>query len=261
MVQHKVIVDTSVLLAASLNHICKEEGNIHIQDHFHKMSKPLFDYFEENIEKEQGVITYEIELSARNQISKAFLKKIAQKKRVNFLVLKRNLNRYSFSLIKINDSLNKNIQLLTRVPINEKELKKIVKKIAKFYSDLLKRLYRYDPRKVVKRRVRRVSPALRKFEKGFAEEDESINFEIHPKIKSKLKQNPPNNNDYRILSQAIYMKRRDRDLIVSIASADHHFSKVRLEDGSLHDFIPSEIERRFHIKCGWPEEILNLLKS
>ncbi|MBI4116230.1 hypothetical protein HY449_00630 [Candidatus Pacearchaeota archaeon] len=260
MVEHKVIVDTSVLLAASLNHVCQEEGNLQIEDNFHKISKPLFEHFEMNIDKEYGIITYEIELSAKTQIVNAFLKKIAQKNKIHFTTI--NLNKYSFSLIKINEALDRNIRLLTRVPINERELTEILKKVSNFYGKLSRNIDKLNPQTRINRRVRSVNFGLRSFERIFATEDESKNFIIHPKLIDKLKRHPPDLKDYRILAQAIYIKKRDKsgNTIVSITSTDYHFSKIRLEDGSLHDYIPSKIEQTFHIKCDWPDEILSLIK-
>jgi len=260
MVEHKIIVDTSVLVAVSLNLVCPEIGNIQIEDNFYKISKPLFDYFKDCLEKgvELGIVTSEIEIAARSQINNAFLKKISQKLKIKYSI--QNLNNYSYSLIKINDALNQNLNLLTRIPINEKEIKKIVNtRVIKFYQNITRHLDNINPVKTIKKRIR--SSYFKTFEKKFAEEDERSNLRIFSKLRDKLKQNPPRSNDYRILAQAIYIKEKDRtgNLYVFITSADYHFSKIRIEDGTLNDFIPSEIEKRFHIKCDWPDEILNIL--
>jgi predicted nucleic acid-binding protein len=260
MPRYKVIVDTNVLIAASLNHACQEIKGVQLKDHFYQISKPLFDYFRVNIHKYEGIITSEIENSARDQIVNAVIKKISKEANLPQKRLKKYLSNYSMTLILIIDSLNRNLNLLTRIPIDESAINRTAKRVATFYDDLLTKLP--DPKRIIRKRTKQAPRGMQKFFKEFAKEDEAPNIIASKKIKRKLERDPPNRNDYRILGLAIHLNDTVfKEYSICLASTDHHFSRIKYLDGSLASYIPDWIERRFHIKCDWPDTILKILKG
>ncbi len=260
MADHKVIIDTCVLIAASISHACTEIGGRTIEDSFYKISNPLFEYFRKNIDKHIGIVTQEIENSARDRMENVVLNAIARIIRISKRELKNNVRNYSITLIFINDALNKNINLLTRIPVNEEEISKIYNRVSFFYKDLTKKLFAKDPYKNVKK-ITRKAGRFGSLIHPFALRDERLNFIAYTKLIKKFQMYPPDLRDQRILSQAIYLKERKifLDACICIASTDYHLSKIRFNDGSLSTFVPDEIENRLHIKCGPPDEILELL--
>jgi hypothetical protein len=263
MGKYKVVVDTSVLIAASLNHVCNEVGGIKLKDHFYSISEPLFKYFSENIDKQQGLVTHEIEDSVKAQIINVMIKKISQQAGISQADLKKNISAYSRTLILINDSLRKNLNLLMRIPTNEKEISKNYMKACSFFESIMNKLPNNHPKTIVKKRVKSVPKWMRKYEKEYARQDESTNMDAFKKLRKKLNQNPPDRNDFRILANAIYLN--DKNIYpghkICIASTDQHFSRIRGIDASLSTYIPEKIEERLHVCCDWPDEILKLLKK
>ncbi len=256
--EKKVIIDTSVLIAASLNHTSNELGGILIQDHFYKISKPLFSYFQKNLHKEIGVVTLDIENIARAKIINAVIKKISQLTRVSHSQLSKNLNNYSDTLMYITNSLLKNMNLVTRIPVNEVEIKKLALRAHHFYEELKTKLRRKNPKKRINKRAREGIQGLKGYFRKFAKEDERGNIRVYKKLLKKLNKNPPDINDCRILAQAISLSKRKKRVAILIASTDYHFSKVKLDaDDALNTFIPDNIMRNFGIKCDWPDSILN----
>lgn len=263
MDNHKVIVDTSVLIAASLNHVCKEVNGAVIKDYFYNISEPLFNYFLKNISKQKGIVTQEIESSAKSKVIDIFIRKLSKETNISPEQIRKDISNYSLSLILLNESLNKNLNALLRVPVDEKEISNISMRIWKFYDDIIKKLPINDPSYTIKRRVRRMPSQFRFFERKFAKQDEASNFEVYRKLKKKLLQSPPDRNDIRILSQAVYLNEKKifPKYKICIASTDHHFSKVRESDGSLTTHIPDLIDERLHILCEWPDKILEIISK
>lgn len=260
MGKYKVIPDTSVLISASLNHIIDEIGGKRICDHFHPESKSLFDHFEN---KERcGLITKDIENSASKQMIKAFSRNLAKKIGSRPEEIQQNLSNYSYSLVKVIGSLCKNIALLDKIEVDESKLLSYVQRVKKFYHKLINDVERIDIRKVIKDDARSAPRGLRGLCAKLSKEYQSTNFRIHPKLIRKLKTNPPDNNDIRILAHALCLSKESiyPETEIVIAANDHHFSKVNI-DGSLSTFVPDKIRERLHIRCGWPAEILELLKK
>jgi len=255
----KVIIDASVLIAASLNHTSRELGGKLIQDHFYKISNPLFNYFKKNIDKEIGIVTLDIENSARAKIISALIRKISQLTHVSRNQLSTHLNDYSETLMYITNSLLENMNLLTRVPVDETEISRLALKIHSFYENLKIKLRKKNPKRRIDKRAEEGFPGLKGYFRQFAKEDEKENLVVYKKLLKKLNNNPPDINDCRILAQAIYLSKR-REAFIFIASTDYHFSKVKLDaDDALNTFIPDSIMREFDIKCDWPDNILKIL--
>ncbi len=255
--EKRVIVDTSVLIAASLNHTSNELGGKLIQDHFYKNSKPLFHHFKKHLGQELGIVTLDIENAAKVKIIKAVIRKISELTKISHSNLSKNLNNYSETLMYITNSLLENINSLTRVPIDEKEIQKLALKIHSFYENLKIILHKKNPQKRINKRTRGGIPGLKDYFRKFAEEDEVNNLSVFRKLSKKLIMSPPDINDCRILAQAIYLSKRRKETSILIASTDYHFSKVKLDvDDELNTFIPDNIMKKFGIICNWPENIL-----
>ena len=180
--------------------------------------------------------------------------------------LKKKLNEievYSFILTEATTNLAKNMNLLIREPINEKAIRDITFKVFAFYNKLKRLLSESNPEKIISLLVRATSDKLRKTAKEVFTEQESKQISLYTKLSRKFNDDPPNINDARMLSQAIYFKDKQiwgEDIKILICSTDHHFSKIR-EETELNDFVPLNIYRTFRIFCGWPDDILNILRN
>ena len=76
----------------------------------------------------------------------------------------------------------------------------------------------------------------------------------------KLKEQPVEDSDKKILAETIYLRNRqieaDSKAKMYLASTDYHFSPLDSE-GHTTD----EIRRRFGIICDWPDKIAHSLKA
>ncbi len=107
---------------------------------------------------------------------------------------------------------------------------------------------------------------FRKLAKSVYREQDKSDFKVFNKLQKKLIESPPNLNDIKILSQAIYFKKifeKEIKTQMFLASTDYHFSEIRdLKDSmGLCNIIPKEIHRRFCIISDWPDNILKRIKA
>lgn len=256
---YKVLIDTCVLIAASVNHSCVNMKGV-ITEKFYAISKPLFEHFQKNPEKRQGVVIQDTLDKARFKISDIVYRHITKIERDGNLKIR--MDEHSLALSKIQDSLNAHIGFLGIIRYNDEKFLIIRNRVKKFYDSVIKIIDRNDPRDRIRQRISGCHGIFRHYERQWAREDESPNFAIKNKLKRKFIEERPDQEDINILSHAAYLKAElPEGNIVYIASTDHHFCSINI-DGSLSTLIPDEIEKRFHIKCEWPNRVLpELIKS
>lgn len=255
--QNKVLVETNVLVSASINRLI-EDLDIKVEHKFYNISKPLFEYFKKNIEKRVGIFTSKIEQSSKDVLKKAIEDEIKSKEDVKNR--KKLFNRLTSLYAESIRELNENMNLLSREPVNENEIAKNNQMVLIFYSKLKREIIKYDPVKKGSREANTVSKRFKKLAKRIYISQYKKDS-LYNKLRNILVVSPPNLNDIEILSQAIYFKKvfsKDRKIKFFLASTDHHFSKIR-KDKELNTFIPDKINETFGIICDWPNEILKKL--
>ncbi len=137
--RNKVLVDANVLVAASVKAFITEVG-LEFKHHFYDISKPLFDFFSNNLEKRIGIYTEIIETTSTRVLSEAIIGDLEEhelKKRCN---VKRLFEYYSLILSECIIHLKENMNSLTREPVNEKRLKAMSSDILNFYHDIRSKL-------------------------------------------------------------------------------------------------------------------------
>jgi len=250
----KVIVDSSILIGASLNYFY-EKSDVHIIDVHHKISIPLFEFFESNRKKEYGITTEKIERDSRAELIKKIEERIKNDPKVN----KEDFKVKSASRIEIMRNFDNLKKCLMIYPIDEKEADKKLLDIYKMYKEIQTIISEedfYPPRRIYggnRRFVREMKWAVKDLEYGERKR--------YTKLKKKFFKKPPDQNDYIILSQAHYLKKfvfKKDD--VHIASTDCHFSNIRIPPPP-ETLVPDMIEECLGIKCEWPDDMLEILKE
>lgn len=262
----KVIVDTSVIIAASLKCTYLDLGlnpdsGFDIEDLFYKISRPLLEFFVSNVDKRIGIVTAEIESSADEELKKAILKAIDKivPSKENII---NQMSAYSMVFTIIKKQLSKNLKVLIRETINEKSVRKISFQVAAFYGFLIDKLNQHNPHRTINKLTYSAPKGFQGIMRHSARESEGSNIKSFRILKRKLEENPPDQRDIRVLSQAIYFREKNifpgHELL--IASTDQHFCKVRI-DGELNTFVPDAIFKKFGIRCFWPDETIEHLKK
>jgi len=148
---YKVLVDTSVLVSASINQLVIKL-KCELKHHFYEISKPLFDYLDKNIDKRIGIFTPEIESSAKDVLIRAIDSEIKDTDKDAQEKLK-EIDTYSYILEQSTSNLAKNMSILVREPIYEKAINKITYRVFNFYTNLKRKLEEKNPDKIIKQMV------------------------------------------------------------------------------------------------------------
>jgi len=103
---------------------------------------------------------------------------------------------------------------------------------------------------------------MKKLARSIYKEQVNRELKLYFKLSKKFKDDPLDINDARILSQAVYFKEKNifEDRKMMIASTDHHFTKIRVDE-KLNDFVSKSIYKQLGIYCDWPDEVLKILKG
>ncbi len=262
MTNFKVLVDTNVLVSASINQLIIKL-NCNIKHHFYDLSQPLFEYFRKNIDKRIGIFTPEIENSAKEILIRAIDSEIKDMSNKNIREKLKEIEIYSFILQESTSSLVKNMDILIREPINERAIKQITHQVFAFYNRLTIELRQKDPEKVVNYLTYSLPKNFKKLARGIFTKQQNQELGLYYKLANKFERDPPDIKDVRILSQAIYFFRNKifgENIQILLASTDHHFSRIR-DDKELNDFVPLKIYNELNVYCGWPDEILKILNG
>ena len=258
----KVLIDTNVLVSASISQIILKL-NCKVEHHFYEYSKPLIDYFHKNIKYRLGVVTPKIENSARRVLITAIEGKIKDLKDENLQEELKKMETYSYLLQESITNLTRNIDILVREPINEKEMKGMTHSVFGFYARMMEDLERENPDKIVNRQTSYVPSHIKGVARSVYKNQENKRLKLYYKLRNKFERDKPDIGDVQILSQAVYFLTHNifgKDTKILLASTDHHFSKIR-EDKELNDFVPKAIYNNFRVYCDWPHEILKILKE
>jgi len=125
----------------------------------------------------------------------------------------------------------------------------------------MKNLGQEDPTIIIKQLISGAPKGMKGLARSIYVKQENERLALYYKLTSKFARDPPDINDVRILSQAVYFLRNKifgEETKILFASTDHHFSKIR-EEKELNDFVPKIILKELNIYCGWPDDILNIL--
>ena len=267
----KIILDTCVIIAASINHSCNNIPK-NIIDKFHYVSKSLIDHIKNN----NLDLAYVLEISiikARKKLSKIITRHLNRISLTYMIDKETFMKEHTFALIKINDSLNEHVIGVNVIPLGEDHLLEIKKKVNEFYKDVNGIILRYHPKNQIREQIRLAGRFGRFIKKRDIKNDYKKDFKIARILLEKFNSPEFDDEDITILSQARYFKKelneeenkiaasenkiiKERE--VYIASTDYHFCEVEVE-GSLKCLVPDKIEERFHVKAWKPEKILKEL--
>jgi len=253
----KVIVETSVLIGASIYIVAKElETTRIIKDPHYERSTQLIDILRKNVKRRIGVFTQTLANQAHYTLRDA-VGKCLEREKCNPENLSAILNHCGFLL-------ERTLEILVREPIDSNVKDRFMTDVGQMYALLLQRtgLVTKDTiRSMARERAQwRVSPRYRKY----VVPDEIRKLNRSYLQLTLLKENPPSTSDCEILAEAAtlyeaYSEEMPTELYLA-SNDSSHFSPRRFDDGSFSNQVTKQIEESFNIKCDWPENIVTLIK-
>jgi hypothetical protein len=270
VIVHKIIIDTCVLIASSINHACSYIPE-KITEQFYPTSKQLLEYIKNNKFKEAYVLEISVE-KARKKLGEIIDRHIKDISSRHILEKKAMMDEHTLALIKTNDSLNEHLTYLGTLSKDDSDILEIKDKVRRFYLEIPSIIRRNHPTNIIRNRVR-ASNGFKGFVRRFAREDEQNDFKIVRILLRKFNGKYFDDEDVTILARASYLKKLMRmeekkfleeddkempDRDIYLISTDQHFCGVEIE-GTLNSLVPDWIERIFGVKCCKPEKILKEL--
>ena len=254
LLKFRVLFDTNVLIAASLN-VMSEELQIKLKHPFFDQSMNLIGIIKKHIHKRIGVVTTTIEDEANSILEQAVMQELRKK------ITDREVDFELFSVI-LNSSearLKLILSYLLREPIDPFEVEKNIVKVEEMYSNLLEKA------RTLPKPASLLTEAVPKGFKKLAfdiykTQDEILNSQL-----TNLLRKPPETTDKKILAEAIYLcklyrETEGKELQFYIASTDYHFSPVR-KKGLESRQVTDAIYELFGIICDWPLQIAKILQE
>jgi hypothetical protein len=248
----KILVETSVLLAASVRVAFPEEGEV--TDQFYHPSIQLFSLIKKNMTQRLGIVTQTVEREAFQALSGAVAatveKKVANKSK--------HFEYKSIAWNKCEENLRKLANCLLREPCDETMLIEsgLNHEVYEFYKGLERRAL--SEAMIVDMAYRqRGASSNRMKQLVFEAQIERLKKENAQLVR--LKSHHASPTDIKILAEAIHIKRhyneRGQEPIFLLASTDsNNFVPANSEFGISRP-ITEEIFKRYGIECDWPSEI------
>ena len=256
MVKYKILLDTSVLISASVYHVSRD-WRIEVKHPFYEQSMRLIGFLKKNIAKRIGIITKTVEDQAFAVIQEAVEKELKR----------RNIDRakgfriYSAILNSCETRLNEILAYMLREPVDPERVNENYLKVDEMYEKLAEkavRLHFERPSEAwqwrVTRRFKRVAREIFRTQR-WRENLQLVN----------LIRNPVKKSDKIILAEAVYLfdlyKRSEQVTKFYLCSTDHHFSPIRFRGGIESRVVTEKIEELFGIICEWPQQIVEALSQ
>lgn len=261
----KILVDTNVIVAASINENVTEIG-IPVKHQFYDQSSYLFGIFRRRLGDRIGIVTATIESESFYTLAGA----------VNAAIhviggdptQKRKLFDQATAIMNLcEDKMRKNTNILLREPVSETDVVNNLQLVDKM-SEELKRLWeqKYGSKYAKEKESwERAKPILNAPWKGMDKQEiirmyrEQIEGEA--KQLSRFMDKYPNLPDSKILAEAIsilqHYEKGKEPITFLIASCDTgFFSPLRMKGGFLSNIVTTEIKNRFKITCDFPDKII-----
>lgn len=246
----KILVETSVVLAASIRVSFPEEGEI--RDEFYYPAIELFALIRKNLPYRLGITTQTIELEAYKTLSEAIANRIERD-------VPDKSKHYEYNSIawnKCEESMRKLVNTLLREPCDEEALMELNNEVYHMYKGLEARAMTEG--QLIDQAHRDIMASSSKMRKTIFDAHCMLLRQENVQL-LRLKRHHASPTDIKILAQAIYIKRRyatsGTNEHVLLASTDSNNFVPAHSIYGLSRTVTDEIERRYGIVCDWPFEI------
>ncbi|MCK5023772.1 MAG: hypothetical protein KAS04_06350, partial [Candidatus Aenigmarchaeota archaeon] len=176
---------------------------------------------------------------------------------------------FSYILSECVREMKTNVKCLLTVPVDDKEVEKIMIDVFRFYQKTRNVIRKMDPALEVDIKAKRAYSAASKVcstpeaWRNIFHDERNDDFKAFSKLDNKFFVNGrgPDISDKRILSECVHLRQRYEKkgaIDFMLASTDQHFVKVRNISSEICSIVPDEIEKKFNIICKWPDEILKM---
>lgn len=268
--QPKILVDTNVIVAASINENV-QELNAPVKHDFHDESIHLFGIFKRRLSERIGIITSTIESESFYTLNTAVNSIIT--KNVSDIELKRKLFDHAVAIINLcEDKMRKLISVLLREPISETDFAKNLSLVDKMCEDVKSTWeQKYATRELrEKESWERARPILNepKWRGDMKQDVIRIHRQQVEREAVQLKRfvdGYPHLSDRKILAEAISIAKyycKISGITFFIASCDMgFFSPYRVKSGVHSDIVTKEIKKRFDISCDFPYKIIQEIEQ
>jgi hypothetical protein len=254
----KVVLETSVLIAASVYIVSKElNSTVIAKDLHYERAERLVSEIRKRVSQRIGVHTKTILREARNALRDAVQNCLDREGC--------NPQNPSFILNQCGDRLERIAEVLSLEPIDQKRKDHYFTQVLAMYGLLMQRsslVTEQTTRGLAEQRTKETaSPRF------WTQQARIQTTQVRQEMRQlyNLKDNPPSTRDYEILSEVAalfesYSAEAPTDLYVASADSSH-FSPMTSGIGIVSDQITRQIEESFHIKCDWPDAIAKILEK
>lgn len=267
--QNKVIVDTNVLVSASIQFSVKE-SKMEVKHRFYDQSWQLFELFRNNLAKRIGIITRTVEVESFGVLLKALGDIIKEE------IADINERRKIFETLRTIADLCENkmrrlVGYLFTEQVEEKEVNEklhFIKDMCLVISQLQKRYHDPDSREIEAWKLHTRVPNPTNWPKHLRKEVLDIYKEkvVVEKIQLDRFGKGPGEMDMRILAESAYLceyyKSNFEDGVrVYLASCDTKFFSPYRKENIESRIVTDEIQQRFNVICDWPYQIAKEVRN
>ena len=251
----KVVVEVSVLLAASLYATSRDSKILLLEDRFFKNSTELLNILFKHVEERIGLITVTIESQARRALSDAVRRQLKRKDS--------SPEALSFALNQCGDRLEKNLRQLQREPVKKENVDPFYTRVTQMYVNLRDRATLTTGgifERIATDKVR----GLPRYLKGVVRDIRKSQLRGKFTQLTRLLAHFPDWKDMMILAETAYLRSlyaKEAEVTMYLASTDCAFSPMLNRDGTISSQVADEIERLFQVRCNWPEKITEELSK
>lgn len=258
---YKVLLDASVLVAASIHYTSKDFG---LKHRFYDKCKTLLNYFKNNVDKKIGFYTRSIDITSNRVLSDAILSTIKEISQNDSNIDEQRLLEI-FSVIHSESlrRLEENKDYLVRETVNEDKISKLMSKVLLFFRvDLKNEIERRNPKLELERvkKIKATSWIMRTVRYTKIDEAKRL-FPHYGTLRRKFIDSPPGTEDMELLSQAIYFNElfSKQKIKFYLISTDYHFVEINKNE-RINDFVPMFIKEKLRVNCLSPDKFLELVK-
>jgi hypothetical protein len=256
-VKIKALLDSNVLLAASVFVASIEDFDEPFKHDFHDHSMNLIGLLKKNMGKRIGIITKTIEDETHSVLNKVLIKTIKQFKphMSNSNVLRLG----SYILGKCEDRLESHLEILTREPILPKIRAEWLRKVEKLYNALDTLADLIDVQEIAYTKAGGSTPRYQKSAYDAILKQEQL---IHKQL-FRLKEKGAGPTDQAILAEAAYFfdfYSQTGDVKVYLASCDHAFSPIMGRNYESRQ-VTDTIHQKLNVTCHWPLNVARMIRK
>ena len=253
----KALLDSNVLLGASVFVASSEDFDEPIKHDFYDHSMNLFDLLKKNMGKRIGIVTKTIEDETHSVLNKVVIKTIQQfNPKMNMSDV---LRLGSHILGKCEDRLESHLGILTREPILPEIRREWLRKVERGYGALDTLVDLIDVQEIAYTKAGRSTPRYKKAAYDVILKQEEL---IHKQL-FRLKEKGAGPTDQAILAEAAYIYdfySKTGDVRVYLASCDHAFSPIIGRNYESRQ-VTDTIYQRFNVTCHWPIKVARKIRD